>query len=141
MSTSILKATNCKKGDCRTPENYRPITILSCLGKLFTSILNTRINSFLEDFELLNENQAGFRKGYSTTDHIFLLHSLISILKQSKKKLFCAFIDFSMAFDSVWRIGLWQKLLSTSINGKFFRVVYNMYNNIKILHYIIMIND
>jgi hypothetical protein len=119
------------KGEQTNPENYRPITILSCLGKLFTSILNSRLNLFLEENDLLNENQAGFRKGYSTTDHIFLLHTLISILKKSKKKLFCAFIDFAMAFDSVWRIGLWQKLLSTSVNGKFFRVIYNMYNNIK----------
>ena len=119
------------KGGRDQPDNYRPITILSCLGKLFTSILNSRINNFLEEFDLLNENQAGFRAGYSTTDHIFLLHSLIEIMKHSKKKLYCAFIDFAMAFDSVWRIGLWQKLLSTSINGKLFRVIYNMYNNIK----------
>jgi len=119
------------KGTPSQPENYRPITILSCIGKLFTSILNTRINNFLEEFELLNENQAGFRKGYSTVDHIFLLHSLVEIMKQSKKKLYCAFIDFAMAFDSVWRVGLWQKLLTTSINGKFFRIIYNMYNNIK----------
>ena len=46
-------------------------------------------------------------------------------------KLFCTFIDFSQAFDSVWRTGLWQKLLKTGINGKFFSVIYNMYQHIK----------
>ena len=45
--------------------------------------------------------------------------------------IFCAFIDFSQAFDNVWRIGLWRKLLSNSVKGKFFRVIYNMYSNIK----------
>ena len=52
-------------------------------------------------------------------------------MKSSKQKLFCAFIDFSQAFDSVWRGGLWRKLLFNSIKGKFFQVIYNMYDNIK----------
>ena len=50
------------KGNAESPENYRPITILSCMGKLFTSILNTRLTKFLEGNHLLNPNQAGFRK-------------------------------------------------------------------------------
>ena len=80
---------------------------------------------------ILEENQAGFRSGYSTTDHIFVLQSLIELLKVKKMKLFCSFIDFSKAFDSVWRVGLWVKLLSNYINGKIFRVIDNMYKNIK----------
>lgn len=40
-------------------------------------------------------------------------------------------MDFSKAFDSVWRIGLWKKLLHNSIDGKLFRVIYNLYQNIK----------
>ena len=50
-----------KKGD----ENYRPITILSCFGKLFTSILNARLDKFLNAHNILEENQAGFYAGYS----------------------------------------------------------------------------
>ena len=80
---------------------------------------------------MLAENQAGFRAGYSTNDHIFVLHALIEIFKVKKKKLFCSFIDFSKAFDSVWRVGLWSKLLKNNINGKFFRIVFNMYQGIK----------
>ena len=118
-------------GDPKQPENYRPITVLSCFGKLFTAILNTRLNNFVTYHNILEENQAGFRSGYSTVDHIFTLHVLSEILKHNKKKLFCAFIDFSKAFDSVWRVGLWMKLLSNNINGKLFRIVYNMYKNIK----------
>ena len=52
-------------------------------------------------------------------------------LKEKRKKLFCAFVDFSKAFDSVWRVGLWMKLLSNEINGKLFRIIYNLYHNIK----------
>ena len=45
--------------------------------------------------------------------------------------MFCAFIDFSQAFDSIWRVGLWRKLLVNGVDGKFFRLVSNMYKNIK----------
>lgn len=105
-------------GDSKTASNYRPITILSCLGKFFTSILNLRLIKFLNEHDILQQSQAGFRKGYSCQDHIFTLHSLIDILRQKKKKLFCAFIDFSAAFDKVHRSSLWTKLLQNNINGK-----------------------
>lgn len=127
----IIRPIYKHKGDSSQPENYRPITILSCFGKLFTAVLNLRLNEFLNANDVLNENQAGFRAGYSTNDHIFVLHALIEILKSKKLKLFCSFIDFSKAFDSVWRVGLWSKLLANNINGKFFRIVYNMYQGIK----------
>jgi len=54
------------------PINVRPITIISSHGKLITSILNTRLNDFSDDFCLICENQGGFRKGYSTTDNLFI---------------------------------------------------------------------
>ena len=127
----IIRPIYKNNGDPKLPENYRPITILSCFGKLFTAILNNRLNTFLQYHDLLEENQAGFRAGYSTTDHIFTLHTLTEILKVKRKKLYCSFIDFSKAFDSVWRVGLWTKLLTDSINGKMFRTIYNLYQNIK----------
>ena len=96
------------KGYSSDPGNYRPITILSCLGKIFTSILNERIKKFLVENDLLNENQAGFRSKYSTYDHIFSLYFLVEKLRSEKKKHLCSFIDFS-AFDSVWRA---KKLLN-----------------------------
>ena len=120
-----------KKGDPLNPTNYRPITLLSCMGKLFTAVLNTRLNNYLEEMNLLNENQAGFRQNYATTDHIFTLHCIIELLRFQKKKLFCSFIDFSKAFDSVWRVGLWKKLLENNVNGKFFKVIKNLYSNVK----------
>ena len=52
-------------------------------------------------------------------------------MKARKKKIYCTFIDFSKAFDSVWRIGLWGKLIKNGINGKCFQVIYNMYQGIK----------
>ena len=73
------------KGDQSDPENYRPITVLSYLSKVFTSVLNNRLTKFLDSTGGLNENQAGFRKGYSTIDHIFSLNVLIELHKAKKK--------------------------------------------------------
>ena len=119
------------KGSKTSPENYRPITLLSCFGKLFTSILNSRITKYIEESEIIDACQAGFRKGFSTIDNLFILQNLIEISKANKSKLFCAFIDFKQAFDTVWRNGLWLKLANSKINGKCLNFIKNMYNNIK----------
>ena len=55
----------------------------------------------------------------------------MKILKFEKKKIFCSFVDFSKAFDSIWRSGLSGKLLHNNINGNFLRVLHNIYTNVK----------
>ena len=119
------------KGDSKSPDNYRPTTILSCFGKLCTCILNAHLNTFLDAHTILEEKQADFGTGYSPMDNIFVLHALTEIAKTQKKKLFCSFIDFSKAFDSVWWVGLLRKLLASNINGKCFQIILNMYKRIK----------
>ena len=120
------------KGDKGDFDNYRGITILSCLGKLFTSVINSRLNRYANEVNLINENQTGFRKNYSTLDHIFLLKNIIDILvKNCKQKLYCAFVDYKKAFDTVWRSALWHKMLKSGITGKLHDLILNMYNNIK----------
>jgi hypothetical protein len=61
---------------------------------LFTSILNSRLKFFANDLNIISENQAGFRKGYSTVDNIFVLHALIDLYFSFGKKLYCTFVDF-----------------------------------------------
>ena len=80
---------------------------------------------------LICEEQAGFRKNYSTIDHIFNMKCLIDLYLQRRKPLFCAFIDYKKAFDSINRIALWYKLLNHNIDGNFLKVVHSMYNNAK----------
>lgn len=130
-SVGVIKPIYKKKGDPTMPENYRPITILSCLGKLFTLIINNRLKIFAEKYNVIEENQAGFRKNHSTSDNLFIIKSLIDIAKANKNKLFCCCIDFKQAFDTVWRQGLWYKLNQYSINGKCLTLIQNMYENIK----------
>ena len=82
------------KGNKHDPKRFRPITILSCFGKLFTSILNFRLNDFSDEYSLICENQGGLRKGYFTIDNIFVLHVLISIMKYKRKKIILYFYRF-----------------------------------------------
>ena len=93
------------------------------MGKLFIAMLNTQLNIFLEVNNILNETQCGFRASYSTTDNIFVIHPLKEYLRVRKLKLFCAFIDFTKAFDNVCWVGLWGKLLSYNISGKILTLI------------------
>jgi hypothetical protein len=45
--------------------------------------------------------------------------------------MYCAFVDFEKAFDNIWRVALWYKLLLNNINGKMYNFIVNMYNSIK----------
>ena len=119
------------KGDSNDPKNFRPITLVSCLGKLFTAILSERLSKYSDDFFVMHENQCGFRQGYCTVDNLFTLYSFFELLKRKKKKMYCAFIDFEKAFDKIWREGLWYKLLINNINEKMLNVIQNIYKDIK----------
>ena len=63
------------KGPRSDPDNYRGITLLSCTCKLFTACINTRLSDVQQD--ILGEEQAGCRHGYSTIDHIYVLQTIV----------------------------------------------------------------
>jgi len=100
-----------KKGDKNIPANYRGITLVNVIGKIFSLILRNRINKWCEKEHIFNESQYGFRDERSTSDAIFLLHAIIQNVLSKKSKLWCVFIDYQRAFDTVIRDALWTKLL------------------------------
>ena len=88
-------------------------TMAYCLWiNLSYLIMNNRLEKYADNFEVINSTQNRFRKNYSTPDNLFILKSLIDIVQSNKKKLYCCFVDFKQAFDSVWRVGLWNKLVT-----------------------------
>ena len=107
-----------KKGDPNLPDNYRGISLLNICSKLYSFILNKRITKWIEINDIIGEEQAGFRKKHSTTDHIFTLFALIQKQLVRHRKLYVAFIDFRKAFDSVSRDKLWNVLGSNGMSGK-----------------------
>ena len=120
-----------KKGNRDEVENYRGITLLSVLGKLFSRVLNNRLHEWAENYEVLIEAQAGFRPGMSTIDNIFVLHGFITHRLNQGKKLYCAFIDFTKAFDYVVRDNLWFKLTKMGLRGEILNIIKTMYASVK----------
>ena len=104
---------------------------MSCLGKLFATISNVRLTEFCDDKFVLREMQAGFRQRYCTTDHVFVIKSLIALFQFKKKKFYCLCAGYRKASNLVWRDALWYKLIKVKIDGKILKFIRNMYSNTK----------
>ena len=120
-----------KKGDCNMPSNYRGITLVNTMGKIFSLILRNRINNWCESESVFNDSQYGFREGRSTADAIFVLHSVIQKVLSKNSKLWCAFIDYQRAFDSVNRDALGIKLIQSGISCKMTNMIKCIYENVQ----------
>ena len=116
-----------KSGNRLDPSNYRGISITSNLGKLFNRIIHTRLLEFVNSMSLISENQVGFKENCRTSDHLFSVKTIIDHYKS--KKVYAAFIDLRKAFDTVWRLGLFYKLLESNISQKMFDILFSMYSN------------
>ena len=116
-----------KAGPRDEPSNYRGITVTPVLAKLFAMILEARLSKWAESAGIRANGQAGFRKGHRTVDHVFTLRTLISQAKHCKRKLFCCFVDFKKAFDSVPRDRLWQVLVGLGLAGPLLQCLQSMY--------------
>ena len=116
-----------KKGDITKLENYRPISLLSTLYKLFMKIIakrNTRKLDFYQPVE-----QAGFRSGYSTNDHLQVVRTLIEKCNQYKIGIALAFIDYEKAFDSVETWSILDGLDEARVDSRYTRTIRYVYKN------------
>ena len=118
-----------KKGDREDPGNYRGITLLNVVGKLYSRVINNRLLKHLELNHLLHEGQGGFRLGRSCIDNIFSLNELIQGRISEGKSTYAFFLDVKKAYDTVWRDGLWYKMWEMGIKGRMWRVVRSLYVN------------
>ncbi|VDO19677.1 unnamed protein product [Heligmosomoides polygyrus] len=88
-----------EKGEGHDICNYRPICLLSVVYKLFTRVILNMISRTLNEGQPYEE--AGFRRGFSTIDHIHTITKLIEVSREYKLPLCLTFIDLKKAFDSV----------------------------------------
>jgi hypothetical protein len=96
-----------KDGSPSDPGNYRGITVNSCISKVFSSILNNRLEEYLKENNIMNSYQIGFKKRPRTADHMFVIKILFDkYVNKMKKPLYTCFIDVRKAYDSVWHFGL-----------------------------------
>ena len=81
--------------------------------------MNNRLVAFIRKNELGNKCQIGYEKGCRASDHMLAVKTLIDKYTQTNQKLYTCFIDFSKAFDTVWRNALFYKRLMMGIEGPF----------------------
>ena len=124
-----------KKGDITNCDNYRGISLLSIVSKIFTAIINKRLYRWAENNNKISEEQAGFRKSFSTTDHIFTLYTMVNscLFGNRRSKLYVAFIDYRKAFDTVRRETLWQILKKQKVPSKVLKILESMYKGVKVI--------
>ena len=123
--TPILK----KGKPASKPQSYRPISLTSCLGKVTERMINTRLYHWLEKNKVLNNTQAGFRKGSRTEDQLFrFVQSTMDGFQQGKHTS-AVFIDLQQAYDRVWRKGLLIKMRNMGIHGKMLEWIHAFLSN------------
>ena len=111
-----------KSGNVDDAKNYRGITLINILAKIYSQLLVNRLTKWSEKEEKLNNTQFGFQTGKST---------IISKTLHAGDKLYCVFFDYLKAFDRIDRTLLWQKLMSENISSRFVRAVSSMYQVVK----------
>ena len=112
------------------PLNYRGISLSSCMYKVYSSAINSRLSIYCEENGFLVDEQNGFRPDRSCQDHIYSLSSVIRNRKSRGLDTFCAFVDFQKAFDWVSRDLLLYKLVTTfNIHGRLFNTLSTIYNS------------
>ncbi|MEW8545054.1 MAG: reverse transcriptase family protein [Candidatus Thiodiazotropha sp.] len=120
-----------KKGDINDVNNYRGITLINIMSKIYSHILHNRLLIWAENNEKIDACQFGFQPQKSTVDCIFLFHSILSKTLSQGEKLYCSFVDFRRAFDTVNRRYLWQKLIRDGISSRMVNSLKAMYENVK----------
>lgn len=120
-----------KKGNINNVNNYRGISLLNILGKIFSHVLNERLKQWCDCNNIIPEAQAGFRSSYSTVDNIFVLQSLVQkYIGKAGGRFYVFFVDFQKAFDRINRGKLWLILQKNGCEGKMLTILKSMYDSV-----------
>ena len=114
------------KKDQTDPSNYRGISLLSNISKLFEKVILAKLQS---SGLLLNPLQGGFCSGYSPSHTAFVLQEAIQSIRESGKKAYVALVDVKKAFDTVWHQGPFVKLHHKGIPTRIWHILNNWYTS------------
>ena len=116
-----------KKGCKSDPSNYRGITLMNMVAKLYSKVLLNRLAPYFEA-HFVKDEQGGFRAERATEDQCFALNNIAwQFRRRNKKPLYLLFVDFRKAFDTVNRDLLWQKLRNIGVDGNLIRAIRSLY--------------
>ncbi|KAG7308870.1 hypothetical protein JYU34_006132 [Plutella xylostella] len=116
-----------KKGDQAKLENYRPISLLSQVYKLYAKVICNRLSRLFDEYQPVE--QAGFRSGYSTIDHIHAVKQLMEKCREYNRPLCCAFVDYEKAFDSIEHWAVFQSLHRCNIDKRYIDTLRELYGS------------
>ena len=122
-----------KKNDKQLHSNYRPISLLPLLAKVFEKIIFKHLYNHLISNNLISENQSGFRPGDSCTNQLLSLTNDIHAAFDNKKclEVRAVYLDMSKAFDKVWHDGLIFKLKQNGVSGNLLALLKDYLHNRK----------
>ena len=121
-----------KSGSSDDPSNYRGISLLSCVSKVFSKILNNRLVTWAEENNKLFDEQGGYTKGKGTIYQIFILQSLVSkYLCRKGGRCYNIFINFSKAFYTIPHSHMFYRLIREGVHGQIIKLLQNMYSKLK----------
>lgn len=108
-----------KKGGGKKTSDYRGITLMPTLYKIYAQILARRLEKEVEAGGMVPENQTGFRKGRGTMENCYVLNYCIGReIKKKKGKLIALFVDLKAAFDEVDRDELWKSIKKRGVSDQ-----------------------
>ena len=92
--------------------------------------INLRFTKWIEQNNVVIEEQNGFRRNRFCSEHVYSLYSVINKRKQQRKSMFVYFVDAKKAFDTMQRDCLWYKLIALGIDKKIRKAVQSFYENV-----------
>lgn len=114
-----------KQGDLTFPENYRPISLLSCLSKIAERVILSQLNAHIDANNIIIPEQFGFRPNHSTTQQLLRVVEFIADGTQQKLATGILFLDVAKAFDKVWHDGLILKLINLRVPDILIHLIYS----------------
>lgn len=106
-----------KKNSQSDPNNYRPVSLLPCISKVFERVIYNHVYAFVKDNNLITKRQSGFTHGDSTINQLsYICHKINESFDEGDETR-AVFLDLSKAFDKVWHRGLLFKLEKIGIRG------------------------
>ena len=116
-------------GERSTAKNYRPVSLLSVVRKVFEKLINNRIVDHVEKCSLFSDFQYGFRSSRSTADLLTVVSNRIARAFNRSRATRAVALDISKAFDKVWHAGLLHKRKSYGISGQIFGLISSFLSN------------